>query len=175
MTMQDDFTAEVGEDASEATASVTITRPPEALHALWRDSATLPRIMDHFASIQPLGGDQADWTVEAPLGRTYRWRTVILHDDPAAIRWSTLDGADIPNEGMLTFRPAPADRGAEVSLHVRFDPPGGMLGKAGAKLFHIVPREIVLKALYKFRALAIAGEIPTTHPQPAARHGGADE
>ena len=45
---------------------------------------------------------------------------------------------------------------------------------AVAKLIHIVPREIVGHALYKFRALAITGEIPTTDPQPAARHGGVD-
>lgn len=75
---------------------------------------------------------------------------------------------------MLTFRTAPGHRGTELHLDLRFDPPGGAIGKAAEKLFHIVPREIVLKALYRFRALALTGEIPTTDPQPAARNGGSD-
>ena len=95
--MQDGSIDEVGKDASEAVASVTIARSREDLHALWRDPATLPRIMDHFATIQTLGQNEAEWTVEAPLGKTYRWRTSIVHDDPAVIRWATLDGADIRN------------------------------------------------------------------------------
>ena len=75
---------------------------------------------------------------------------------------------------MLALRPAPGDRGTELHLNVRFDPPGGIVGKAASKLFHIVPAEIVRKALYQFRALALTGETPTTDPQPAARKGGAD-
>ncbi|WP_420139890.1 hypothetical protein [Sphingomonas sp.] len=90
------------------------------------------------------------------------------------IRWSSLDGADVPNAGTLTFRPAPGDRGTELHLKIGFDPPGGAVGEAVSKLFHIVPAEIVRKALYKFRALALTGEIPTTEPQPAPRRGGAD-
>ena len=97
-------------------------------------------------------------------------------DDSATneLRWSTLKGADVANAGTLMFRPAPGDRGTELHLEVRFDPPGGVVGEAVSKLFHIVPREIVQKALYRFRALAITGEIPSTDPQPAARNDGTD-
>ena len=38
------------------------------------------------------------------------------------------DGASLPSEGEVQFRPAPGDRGTEVTLRIRFDPPGGALG-----------------------------------------------
>jgi len=78
----------------------------------------------------------------------------------------------VPNVGVLTFCPAPGDRGTDLHLEIRFDPPGGMIGQALSKLFHIAPHEIVRTALYRFRALALTGKIPSTDPQPAARHDG---
>jgi uncharacterized membrane protein len=157
-----------------AHAAVTIGRPVDELRALWLDPTTQMQIWTHFADVVALDGRTADWRTHGPAGGEYRWRTEVLESGPDMIRWSSLDGADVPNTGELSFRPAPGERGTELHLEVRFDPPGGLIGKAVSKLFHIVPTEIVGHALYKFRALALTGEIPTTDPQPAARKGGAD-
>jgi uncharacterized membrane protein len=157
-----------------ARAAVTIGRPADELRTLWLDPETQSRIWTHFADVTPLDGRTADWVARGPAGGEYRWRTEVTDSGSDEIRWSSLDGADVPNAGLLVFRPAPGDRGTELHLDVRFDPPGGVVGEAVSKLFHIVPGEIVRHALYKFRALALTGEIPTTDPQPAARKGGAD-
>jgi uncharacterized membrane protein len=159
-------------DAS-AHAAVTIGRPADALRTLWLDPDTQSRIWAHFAEVTTSDGRSAEWTARGPSGGEYRWRTQVAADEDD-VRWTSLDGADVPNTGKLIFRAAPGDRGTELHLEVRFDPPGGVLGEAVSKLFHIVPAEIVEHALYDFRALALTGEIPTTQPQPAARHGGAD-
>lgn len=156
------------------TAAVTIGRPAAELRSLWLLPATQSRIWSHFATVNAVDDRTADWTVPGVTGGEYRWRTITADDAPDGVRWSTQAGADVPNVGVLTFRPAPGDRGTELHLEVRFDPPGGALGQALAKLFHIAPHEIVRTALYRFRALALTGEIPTTDPQPAARHGGTD-
>jgi uncharacterized membrane protein len=159
---------------ARARAAVTIGRPAEQLRTLWLDPGTQSRIWAHFAEVTPSDARSADWVARGPTGGEYRWRTEVTASGSDEVRWSTLDGADVPNAGVLVFRPAPGDRGTELHLDVRFDPPGGLLGEAAGKLFHIVPGEIVSHALYNFRALALTGEIPTTDPQPAARHGGAD-
>jgi uncharacterized membrane protein len=159
---------------SGARAALTIDQPTDQLLDLWRSPDTFRRIMADFATIKTIDQDTADWQVDGPLGRQYRWQTRSSVNAPGQVGWVSLDGADIPNMGELRFQPAPGDRGTEVSLEVRFDPPGGAVGEGIAKLFHLVPREIVLKALYNFRALALTGEIPTTAPQPAARNGGVD-
>ena len=157
-----------------ARAAVTIGRPADELRSLWVDPGTQSRIWTHFAEVTPLDDRTADWVARGPAGGEYRWRTELAGAGSDDIRWSALDGADVPNTGRLVFRPAPGDRGTELHLDVRFDPPGGAVGEAIGKLFHIAPTEIVRTALYRFRALALTGEIPTTDPQPAARHGGTD-
>lgn len=159
---------------ADARAAATIGRPADELRALWLRPDTQSRIWSHFADVTPLDGRTAEWTARGPAGGEYRWRTQVEETAPDELRWSSLDGADVANAGVLAFRPAPGDRGTELHLDVRFDPPGGVVGEAVSKLFHIVPSEIVRHALYKFRALALTGEIPTTDPQPAARKGGAD-
>ncbi|WAJ31298.1 SRPBCC family protein [Antarcticirhabdus aurantiaca] len=166
-------TTEAEADAATA-ASITIGKPVSDLRSLWLRPDTQSRIWSHFAEVTPSGDQTADWVAHGPAGGEYRWRTRVSESDTDGIRWTTEEGADVPNVGVLTFRPAPGDRGTELHLDVRFDPPGGAIGQAVAKLFHIAPREIVRTALYRFRALALTGEIPTTAPQPAARNGGVD-
>lgn len=160
--------------SASARAAVTIGRPAAELRELWLRPQTQAAIWSHFATVSASGDGAAEWTAAKPMGGDYRWRTHAEDRGAEALGWSTADGADIPNTGTLTFRAAPGDRGTEAHLDVRFDPPGGLIGDALSKLFHIAPREIVLAALYKFRALATTGEIPTTDPQPAARNGGED-
>lgn len=159
---------------ADARASVTVGRPTDELRALWLRPETQSRIWTHFADVTPLSDRIADWSARGPAGGEYQWRTELDESGANELRWSSLDGADVANAGVLAFRPAPGDRGTGLHLDVRFDPPGGAIGEAVSKLFHIVPREIVRKALYKFRALALTGEIPTTDLQPAARNGGTD-
>lgn len=172
-----DLMSTVAQDAaldSAATASVTIGRPADELRSLWLSPKTQSGIWTHFADVTAIDGRTANWVARGPADGEYRWRTEVTDHGSGEIRWASLDGGDVPNAGALTFKPAPGDRGTELHLDVRFDPPGGVVGEAFSKLFHIVPREIVHKALYKFRALALTGEIPTTDPQPAARRGGSD-
>lgn len=157
-----------------AHAAVTIGRPAEELRALWLRPDVQSQIWAHFADITSLDDRTAEWVAHGPAGGEYRWRTATAQSGTDELRWSTLDGADVPNTGSLAFRPAPGDRGTELHLQVQFNPPGGAIGTAVSKMFHIVPREIVLKALYRFRALAQTGEIPTTDSQPAARNDGLD-
>ncbi len=166
-------------DATPATsagtrAAVTIGRPPAELRELWLMPGTQAAIWSHFADVSPRDDGTVEWRVAKPTGGDYHWRSRSEARGPDGLAWSTEDGADVPNTGVLTFRPAPGDRGTEAHLDVRFDPPGGLIGEALSKLFHIAPREIVLTALYRFRALATTGEIPTTDPQPAARKGDED-
>jgi len=76
---------------------------------------------------------------------------------------------------MLRWRSAPGDRGTSVPLRVRFDPLGGALGDAAAKVAGVVPSMLADKALRRFKSLVETGEIPTIARQPAARRGGRDD
>ncbi|MES2696944.1 MAG: cyclase, partial [Verrucomicrobiota bacterium] len=74
-------------------------------------------------------------------------------------------GADVANAGSVRFEAAPGDEGTEVTVALEYDPPGGKLGAAVAKLTRDSAGSQVYDALRRFKALMEAGEIPTTEGQ----------
>jgi len=150
--------------------TITIQKPAEELSRLWREPQNLSRIMGHFAEITPAGEDRMHWKVRAPIGRTVEWDARIVEDRPGELlRWESLEGAMLPTQGAVRFRPAPGDWGTEVALHLDFKPPGGALGQAVVKRMGRVPVKLVDKALRRFKSLAETGEIPTVENNPSAR------
>lgn len=105
-----------------------------------------------------------------PLGQNLEWDARIVEEHSGKfLRWASLPGAKLPNEGSLRLSAAPGDRGTEVRLYFRFDPPGGILGDTVVKLLGFAPRMVAEKALRRFKSLVETGEIPTTEHQPTAR------
>ncbi|MDO9713989.1 SRPBCC family protein [Paracraurococcus lichenis] len=156
----------------EVERSLTIEKPAEELHGLWREAETLPRVAGHIAQIRTLGDGETRWRVPSPFGRDYEWTMRLTEDRPGEVlRWKAADSASaLLSDIAVRFRPASGGRGTVVTLRVRVDPPGGMLGEALLKLFGgVVPRELLSKSLHYFKSLAETGEIPTTERQPAAR------
>lgn len=169
--------AGVRADAPEVERIITVGKPAEELYRVWREPASLPRIMGHFAEVTPVGEDRTHWLVRGPFGRRLEWDTQVTEARPGeSLRWQSLPGARVPNEGSVSFRPAPQDRGTEVTLRFRFDPPGGPLGDLAARFRGgAAPDALGSTALRRFKSLVEAGEIPTIEHQPAARKGGRDD
>ncbi|UPV74500.1 SRPBCC family protein [Halorussus limi] len=163
----------VASGATEVEKSVTVGESADELYRFWRDSDLLDRIVGGFAEVTLGGEDRHRWSVPAPFGRTVEWETEMVEDRPGEfLRWKSVEGAPIPNEGSVRFRPAPADRGTEVTLTLRFDPPGGRVGRSAMNLLGVVPEALANKMLYRFKSLAETGEIPTLERNPSARGSG---
>lgn len=159
-------------EAPEVERSITIGADAQELRRAWLEPSSLPRVMAPFAEVRVEEDGRAHWTVRPGLGRELSWTTRIVEDLPGErLRWVSLEGADLPNEGSLRFRPAPAGRGTVVTLHLRFDPPGGALGGAAAKGLGFVSDTLAGKVLRRFKSLVETGEIPTLARNPAAYHG----
>nr|WP_113868625.1 SRPBCC family protein [Brenneria salicis] len=142
-------------DSDEIRSSITIDRPAETLFALWRKPETLPVLMNHFATIDILNYTDSRWRVNTPFGALIEWRARIVDEKNGEyIHWRSLEGARIPNEGRLSFKPAPSGTGTEVTLMIRFDPPGGLLGKKISQMFDILSKEMLTKTLQRFKNLA---------------------
>jgi uncharacterized membrane protein len=164
--VEDEDEAQVGAtpDALDVVRSITILDSPEHLHSIYESPGTLAMIMEHFARVSDRGDGKTHWSMDAPLGRTLVWDSQIVENQPGrTIAWRSLPGAEMPNEGEVYFQPGPEDRGTEVKMHFRFDPPGGVIGDAAMKLFNLVPELMISKALRRFKSLAETGEIPTSN------------
>lgn len=160
-------------DAPEVERSITTNRSAEELYRLWREPGTLSQVMGHFAEVRGVGEGRTHWRVHAPLGRTLEWDTRVVEERPGElVRWESLEGTSLPNEGSLHLRPAPGDRGTEAKLRFQFKPPGGVVGTTVAKLMEPVPKTFIGKALRRFKSLAETGEIPTLGRNPSARGRG---
>ena len=159
--------------ATEVAHSTTVRRPADELSEFWRDPDHLTRIFGEFADVVSTGENRQRWAVHAPLGRTMAWNAHVAEDRPGEVlRWESEPGATVPNEGTVRFRPAPGDRGTEVTLRLRFDLPGGALGDAAMRLLGVVPDTIAESALRRFKSLAETGEIPTLERNPSGRGSG---
>ena len=150
--------------------SITINGSPADLYRYWRDPQYLAHVLGDAATGRPVGESREHWVVRAPLGREIVLDTEYVEDRPGeVIRWRTLPGADVPHEGTLRFSPAPGDWGTEVHLRVRYDPPGGVLGDAAAKLLAAVPDTLAARTLRRFKSLVETGELPTLAHNPSGR------
>ncbi len=148
-------------------ASVTVNRSPHEAYRYWRDLANLPRFMQHLDSVQVISGTRSHWRSKAPIGRTVEWDAEIVADQPDEhIAWRSLEGANVANDGAVRFAPAPADRGTEVRVELRYDPPGGALGDRIAKLFGEHPDQQVRDDLRRFKQVLETGEVVRSAATP---------
>lgn len=147
--------------------TLTIRRPPGELYDFWHHFDRLPRFMEHVKDVEVVDERRSHWVVQAPAGRTVEWDAEVVEDVPnERIAWRSVGNADVANEGEVRFRPAPADRGTEVSVTLVYDPPGGAAGAAMAKLLGEEPTTQLDEDLYRFKQLMETGRIPHVEGQP---------
>lgn len=146
--------------------AVTINRPAGELYRYFRDFANLPNFMENIVSIEVRDAAVSHWVVKAPAGATVEWDARITQEEPdRLIAWTSEPGADVPNSGRIEFREA-GDRGTVVTATIAYDPPGGIIGKAIAKLFQREPAIQARRDLRRFKQLMETGEIATPAMNP---------
>jgi uncharacterized membrane protein len=154
----------------EVERSITIGKSADELRQHWLDPRTLPQVMAGFATVRATGDGRMHWRVEGPLGRACEWDTETVDRGGDSIGWRSLSDGAVSHEGWIRFHPAPAGRGTVVTLHLRFDPPGGAVGEWLLELLGTTPLHVAGDGvLRRFKNLVETGEIPTTVRQPAAR------
>jgi len=149
-----------GRGTIHVTKSITIDRSPDEVYRFWHDFENLPRFMHHLESVQVTGDGRSHWTAKAPTGGTVEWDAEITDDRPnELIAWRSIEGADVTNAGWVEFRPAPGGRGTEVTVDMRYEPPGGKVSAQLAKLFRREPGQEVHDDLRAFKQMMETGEV----------------
>jgi uncharacterized membrane protein len=140
--------------------SITVNRSPEDVYRFWRQLDSLPQFMRHLESVQVTGERQSRWRARGPAGTTLEWDAEITDDRPnEVIAWRALEHADVDNSGSVHFQPAPGGRGTEVTVELRYAPPGGKASAALAKLFRKEPGQEVHDDLRAFKQVMETGEV----------------
>lgn len=152
--------------------SLTVNQPREEVFRFWRDLENLPRFMQHLECVKVIDGRRSHWVALAPAGRTVEWDAEIINEiENELIGWRSLEGSGVDNAGSVHFADAPGGRGTRVKVELQYNPPGGPVGAAIAKLFGREPGRQVEEDLRRFKSIMEAGEIPTTEGQPEVIEG----
>ncbi len=155
------------EPTMRARTAITINRPVDDVYRYWRDFKNLPGFMAHLESVEVTGDRQSHWVADAPAGRSVQWDAEITDDTPGErIAWRSLDGADVDNSGSVEFAPAPRGQGTEVTVEIEYEPPGGKLGAAVAKLFGEEPLQQVKDDLRRCKQVLETGEVLRSDGSP---------
>ncbi|MBD2569621.1 SRPBCC family protein [Anabaena lutea] len=146
---------------------VTINKSAEELYRFWHKFENLPRFMKHLKDVKVYDDRRSHWITRGLLDSSIEWDAVIIEDrENELISWASVQGADVENSGSVSFQPAPGNRGTEVKVVTQYNPPGGAIGDAVAKLFGEEPKQQLGDDLHRFKMIAEAGEIATTEGQP---------
>jgi len=141
-------------------ATVVVNKSTLDTYDFWRDFERLPRFMDHLIDVDTTTDGRSHWVAKGPLGLRVEWDAKIIRDEPGkAIAWQSLPGADVDNAGSVHFRAVQA--GTEVRVNLKYDPPGGQLGTAVAKLFGENPQRQVTEDLQRFKQLIESSGVPS--------------
>jgi uncharacterized membrane protein len=159
---------------NEVRATITVNRSPEEAYQFWRDFEQLPRFMEHVEQVRVMGDRRSHWRAKMPIGGTAEWDAEIVEDRPnEVIAWRSVGGADVRHAGSVRFTPAPGNRGTEVRVALRYEPPTGPLGAIGAKVARLwgeSPEQHVRDDLRAFKQVLETGEVTqseaTIHGRP---------
>jgi uncharacterized membrane protein len=149
--------------------TVGVNRSPEECYAFWRDVANLPKFSAMLEKVTPIDERRSHWVLRGPGGAKIEWDSEITVDRPGErLAWHSLSG-DVKHAGTVRFERAPGGRGTFVSAMMHYQPTGGRIATALAKLTGRDPNHVVREDLRRFKSLIETGEVPSTRGQPSGR------
>lgn len=148
-------------DAEKVTIkkSVTVNRPLEEVFNYWSNFENLPNFMKHIDSVKITGKRVSHWVAKAAAGKRVEWDSEITElKENELIRWHSLAGSDVQNEGQVFFSKAP-EGGTEVHIEFTYYPGTGPAGSRLAKFFNFVTAQYIQRDLRRFKRIMEGGEV----------------
>src|SRR5687768_12484305 len=111
---------------------VVVNAPVAQVFEFWKNFENFPRFMENIESIQVIGPDLTHWKTKGPLGTSVEWdaKTIAVVENQK-IAWQSTEGT-IETHGAVTFEEI--DGATKVTVGLEYQPPGGALGEAVAKM-----------------------------------------
>ena len=146
--------------------SLTINRPASELYSFWRDLTNLPRVFKHLKSVEMQDGNVSHWVATGPADVRVEWDAEVLNDhENSLIAWRSLPDSQVETAGSVRFEPTNNDRGTNVTVSMKYNPPGGQLADKVASWFGGSLEANLNNDLRNFKSLMETGEIPSTAGQ----------
>ena len=149
-----------GTHGIHAKGTCVVNRPLEEVYNFWRNFQNFPRFMRHLESVEDLGDGRSHWVAKGPAGIKAEWEATIVADVPGeVITWRSLENSSVDNAGAVRFEQAAGGRGTIVRVNFEYNPVGGVIGAAVAKLFGEEPSQQLDDDLRRFKQVLEVGEV----------------
>lgn len=151
----------------EIEKSIHIEASPEEVYDAWSNYDNFPRFMSHVSEVHDIGHRRSHWVVKGPGGAEYSWNAIMTEQTrPDHMAWRSEPGAEIEQEGSVSFEPARG--GTRVTVRLTYTPPGGVLGHGLARLLGTDPKRQMDDDLGRMKSFIERGATPhSTHDAPA--------
>jgi uncharacterized membrane protein len=138
--------------------AITIGKPRAEIYRFFRNFENLPRFMTEIERIEVKDDKHSHWVVKAPGDRRVEWDSEV-HDEAQdeRIGWRTVGDAEVHSQGAVEFKDAPGDRGTEVHVTLRYEPPGGRVGSWVAWLTGREPQHQLKHSLRRLKTVMEIG------------------
>ncbi|MDB4958599.1 MAG: hypothetical protein JWO36_6168 [Myxococcales bacterium] len=147
----------------ELEKTLTIHAPIERVFALWTRLDAFPLFMEHVRSVEMSANDpqRSTWVVDGPLGlpTTFEARVTQLQKN-RFLAWSTLPDSVVSHHGTIRFEEV--EGGTRLQIQLSYEPPGGVLGAAIARVLGWDPKSRMDDDLVRAKTLLEKG-LTTAH------------
>lgn len=140
--------------------SLHIARSPEQVAEFWGQLTGLPKIMRHLEWVDQLEGNRSHWVANV-MGITFEWDAeTTAFVEGQEIRWRSLPGGDVDNEGAVHFDPV-LTGGTNLRVEMRYDPPAGAIGDKIGRLIGADLESQIDEDLRRFKEAMESAEVPS--------------
>ena len=147
--------------------SIIINESPDELYNFWRELEHLPCVMRHLKRVEVIDQRRSHWVAEGVLGKDVEWDAEIYNErENEMIAWRSLPGGDVDTAGSIHFKRLDYGRGTNVTVSMKYDPPGGKTGATIASLLGDSLEDKLSEDLRNLKRYMETGEVITNEGQP---------
>ena len=155
-----------GRRAVDVQKTVNINAPLDVVFGFFSRYDNFPRFMSNVKEVRDYGTGYSHWVVAGPAGLTVEWDAELTDFEPhRCIGWQSVEGSTVDNAGTIQFQENP-DGTTRVDIRLSYNPPGGAIGHAVAKLFDSDPKSEMDQDLARLKTALETGNPPRDAAQP---------
>lgn len=142
--------------------TLTIDADREEIISFLREPSNLSRIVGEVGDVRSLGEGRQRWTLQTPFERALVWEMHLEEDEEGPdLRWTSMQEEGSPNEVTVDVAAGSDGQPSQLTVEVRYDPPGGELGHAVMQRLDIVPLSLIARAMHRTKSILETGKEPT--------------
>ncbi len=145
-----------GPRAIDLQKSIWIASPRNEVFNFLSSLEKLPQFMSHIREVKNIGPGLWHWTIIGPANLPIEWNAQICRFEPdEVIEWQSARDSIFESAGEVRFKDESS--GTRIMIKMSYNPPGGAIGHALAKLIGSDPRKMMNDDLLRLKSLLEKG------------------